>query len=194
MKKLLFLTAIALLTVNISISQEDTSSDLGIRFGAKAGANFATLSKDEGFKPDMKTGFHVGGVVNIGISEKFSVQPEVVYSSQGFKEKSDGVTYTAKLNYINVPIMAEYKIIDGLTAQAGPQFGINVTAKDDDGNDINDIKTLDIGVGFGAQYELDFGLFFQARYVLGLNKISDVDGGGDFKNRVISLSAGYFFN
>ncbi|MFT5249982.1 MAG: hypothetical protein ACI93P_001717, partial [bacterium] len=95
---------------------------------------------------------------------------------------------TAKLNYINVPIMAEYKIIDGLTAQAGPQFGINVTAKDDDGNDINDIKTLDIGVGFGAQYELDFGLFFQARYVLGLNKIFDVDGGGDFKNRVISLS------
>ena len=205
MKKLLFIVALTFVFSNTSNAQNTTSTQTttskdGISFGAKAGVNFATLSKDEGFKPDNKTGFHVGAVAEIPITEKFLIQPEVVFSSQGFKESDEGVTYTVKLNYINVPVMAGYRIIEGLTAQAGPQFGINISAKEvndfnDDDLDIKDnIKTLDIGFGFGAQYELDFGLFFQARYTLGLNKVFDFDESPDFKNRVASLSVGYFFN
>ncbi len=215
MKKLLMLTAIAVLSTSLTFAQDDSSDSSGIHFGAKAGVNFATLSKDEGFKPDGRTSFHVGAVVNIGISEKFSLQPEIVYSSQGFKEKFEeyypdigtvSVEHTAKMDYINIPVLAGYRIIDGLVVQAGPQFGILISAKEDweasgggetqeDTVDFkDDLKTLDIGFGFGAQYKLDFGLFFQARYVLGVNKVFDYDDANDHKNRVASLSVGYFFN
>ncbi len=45
--------------------------------------NFAKLS---GFyDTNMKTGFHVGVVAEIKFNEKFSIQPEVVYSAQGVK-------------------------------------------------------------------------------------------------------------
>ena len=33
----------------------------------------------------MKVGFQIGGLVEIGVSEKFSVQPELVFSTQGAK-------------------------------------------------------------------------------------------------------------
>ena len=71
MKKLLFLTAIAVLTFNSSFAQdEETSNDNGIKFGAKIGGNISTLTDDGNFTPSDKTGFHIGAVINIAISEK----------------------------------------------------------------------------------------------------------------------------
>lgn len=211
MKKLLMVTVIAVLSMNLTFAQDDSSDSSGIHFGVKGGVNFATLSKDEGYKPDGLTGFQAGVVVFIGISEKFSIQPEVLYSLQGFKyEEVEGFYSskgTSKMTYINIPVMAGYQIVNGLVVQAGPQFGVNIAAKVDyidagpgevievTGEDFkDDIKTMDIGFGFGAQYKLDFGLFFQARYVLGLNKVWDYDDASDNKNRVGSISVGYFFN
>ncbi|HZW76961.1 MAG TPA: outer membrane beta-barrel protein [Flavobacteriaceae bacterium] len=55
-----------------------------IRLGAKAGVNLSNLIiKDADPKPDMFTSFHLGGVVEIPITETFSVQPEILYSAQG---------------------------------------------------------------------------------------------------------------
>jgi len=199
MKKLFMLTAIVVLSMNLTFAQDDSS---GIHFGAKAGVNFASISDDDNFgDSDGRTSFHVGAVINIGLSEKFSLQPEVVYSSQGYTYTEPGYKATGKIDYINIPVMAGFMVVDGLTLQAGPQLGINITAKEtyDDGDDDFDFKdetqTIDFGLGFGAQYKLDFGLFFQARYTLGLNNIiSDDDVNLDIKNRVINLSVGYFFN
>ena len=49
MKKLLFLTAIAVLTFNSSNAQEDTSSDEGISFGVKVGGNISNTSNGKEF-------------------------------------------------------------------------------------------------------------------------------------------------
>lgn len=214
MKKLLLFTAIAAFAFTTAQSQE-------IRFGAKAGVNFANMSikSDDGdIKPDGRTSFHIGGLVEIPITEKFSVQPEILYSSVGSKEKESeefmGETFsseaTYKLDYISIPIMAKYYVIDGLALEAGPQFGILVSAKGDyeiKGGGVSesgsidmkdDLKKLDIGLGLGASYRLDMGVFFGARYVLGLTDIGD-DNDPDFndntkvKNNVFQLSVGYTF-
>ena len=212
MKKLLFLTAIAVLTFNSSIAQEDTSSDEGISFGVKVGGNISNTSNGKEISDDGSTdnryGFNVGAVVHIPISEKFSLQPEVVYSQQGFTTSSEfdldlfGVSdIVYRLDYINIPIMASYQVVKGLTLQAGPQVGFNINAEVynndfdlDDDNDLSEvINTVDFGAGLGAQYELDFGLFFQARYVWGFSNYVDSED-ADSSNRVGSLSVGYFFN
>ncbi len=172
-----------------------TANAQGVSFGAKAGANFASLNGDDADNLDGRTGFHVGGVVNIGISEIFAVQPEILYSSQGYKFNSAFGDVKGMLDYINIPILADITVVDGLSLQGGPQVGINISAKakaDGETGDIDDVETLDIGFGGGAQYRLpDMGLFFQARYVIGFSDvITDVTA----KNNVISLSAGWFFN
>ena len=209
MKKLLFLTAIAVLTFNSSIAQEDTSSDEGISFGVKVGGNISNTSNGKEISydgTDNRYGFNVGAVVHIPISEKFSLQPEVVYSQQGFTKSFEfdldlfGVSdIVYRLDYINIPIMASYQVVKGLTLQAGPQVGFNINAEEydidlDDDNDLSEsTNTVDFGAGLGAQYELDFGLFFQARYVWGFSNYVDSED-ADSSNRVGSLSVGYFFN
>lgn len=208
MKKLITLITVVLISLNMSFAQ-NSSSDSKISFGAKAGVNFASVSEDDDLDTKGKIGFHVGAVVQINISEKFSLQPEVMYSQQGYKFDYEYVdsdfsivdaTGVGHLDYINIPIMAGYQVIDGLTVQAGPQFGINLTAKEtyDEGDDFDfkdETQTLDIALGFGAQYKLPMGLFFQARFTLGMNKIiKDDDFDLDIKNRVAGLSIGYFFN
>lgn len=209
MKKILLFVGVAIFALSAQ-SQE-------IRLGAKAGVNFSNLSikgDDGDLKPDGLTSFHIGGLVEIPVSEKFSVQPEILYSAQGasIKESIEGfsVEMKYKLDYLSIPIMAKYYVIDGLALELGPQFGILVSAKGDysieimghsesGSEDIKDsFKTLDIGLGIGASYALDMGVFFSARYVLGLMDIGD-DGDDDFddkvkvKNNVFQLSVGYSF-
>ena len=188
MKKLLFAAAIAVFGFS-TVNAQDLS------FGAKVGANFASVGGDDSDDLDGKTAFHVGAVINIGISEKFAIQPELVYSTQGYTASFDGVDVTGKLDYINLPILVDYTIISGLSIQAGPQIGFNI--KDemvaDDVDDVSldlDAESIDIAGALGAQFKMGSGLFFQARYTFGFSEIvEDVD----IKNNVFSLGVGYFF-
>lgn len=191
MKKLVFLAAIAVF--GLTLSQAQTS------FGVKAGANFASLNGDDADDVDGQTTIHIGGVANIGITEFISVQPELLYSRQGFKD--DDFDITVFLDYITVPIMADFKVTEGLSLQGGPQIGFNINSiiEDDDSGgeeDLDNVEGLDLGLGLGAQYRLPMGLFFQARYVAGLSNVfEDIEGESvEAKNAVVSVSVGWFFN
>jgi hypothetical protein len=211
MKKTILLVALAF--GMFSANAQDIS------FGAKAGINLASVSGDDTDDLDGRTGFHVGAVAEFSLSEKFSLQPELLYSTQGakFEETAfeQGVTArgeaTVKLDYILLPVMAKYYIAEGLSIEAGPQLGVLVSAETElelsgsaDGqtvsiteeNDISDeISSIDLGVNFGLGYKLDNGLNFGARYNLGLSNINDFEGSDDFKNQnsVIQFSVGYSF-
>lgn len=161
------------------------------KFGAKAGINFANDTGDGEFNTGSKAkaGLHLGGVAQMGITEKFAVQGELLYSMQGFKDE-----VTHKLDYINIPLLVNYFIIDGLSLQAGPQFGFNVhdSYKEGDGEEGSlDAKGFDFGAALGAQYEFPAGLFVQGRYYIGVTDFIDYDTPS--KNAVVSLSLGYFF-
>ena len=206
MKKLL-ITLLAFTSFSYMNAQED-----GIRFGAKAGLNIANLTGDGADEVDSKTGFHIGGVVEIPISEAFAIQPELLFSSQGakseFSDEFRNAESTQTLNYINIPIMAKYYVTKGLSLQAGPQIGILVSSNFesegsfDNGSEIESfeieddstdgISTIDFGLNFGAGYQLDAGLFFDARYNLGLSNIND-EGDAEIQNGVFQISVGYKF-
>ncbi len=189
MKKLLLCAAVAVFAFT-NVNAQD------VKFGAKAGINFASVGGSDANDIEGitgKTAFNVGIVAKIGISEKFSVQPEIVYSSQGFKFEIESVDANGKLDYINIPIMADFKVGKGFSLQAGPQVGFVITHKIDVDNvgetELDDVGT-DFSIALGAQYELDSGLFFQARYTLGM---ADITPDVDIQNNVISFSVGYFF-
>ena len=207
MKKLLLLTALLLFIFHDGNAQ--------VSFGAKAGVNFTQFSGDNEHSK-MATAFHVGVIAEIGISDKFSVQPELLYSAQGsdYEDAEEfGVTYdgTFKLNYIIVPIMAKYYVSEGLSLEVGPQIGILMTAieeyegddgdsgeidfLDDEGFD-ETLKKTDVGVNIGLGYKLENGINFAARYNLGLTDLNDDQGyleSDTYKNSVIQVSVGYFF-
>lgn len=192
MKKILLFAAFAALTFTTSQAQD-------FRFGAKLGANFSNVNGDDVDDTNGRAGIHLGGVARIGLSEMLAIQPELVFSSQGYKVNLPGDDGQIRLSYINLPIMADVTLAEGFSLQGGPQVGFNISADakyDGDTEDIEDVQTIDFGVGIGAQYILPMNLFFQARYVIGVtNVFEEIDGfQPEAKNSVISLSVGYFFN
>ncbi|MFT6798868.1 MAG: hypothetical protein ACJAWA_000991 [Nonlabens sp.] len=195
MKKLLLSAAFVAFGMGISNAQD-------ISYGVKAGLNLSNFGGDdevaEGF--EGLTSFHIGGFAQIGISDKFMIQPELIYSQQGAQDEEDS-DLKLRINYLNLPIMAKYMVADGFSLELGPQVGFAISRKITDGDidvDADDeIKALDFGVGVGAGYELPSGLMFSVRYNLGLaNLLEDDFGGDDFSlnNNVLQVSVGYKFN
>ena len=195
-KSLLLLFAMVFGLVNLNAQE--------VTFGVKAGVNFSDITGDDVDSFKGLTALHVGVMAEIEFSEKFSFQPELMFSAQGsdYEDTFDGETYkgTVKTHFINVPLMAKYYVIEGLSIEAGPQIGLLLSAKDEyegDEEDLKDyLKSLDIGLNFGLGYKLDNGLNFAARYNLGLtdfNDDTDFLGDSSYKNSVIQLSVGFFF-
>lgn len=198
-----FLTLLGLVAISTTaVAQQE------VKFGPKAGVNFANLSGVD--NADMMTAFHFGAVAEIKFNEKFSVQPEVVYSAQGYTGdymigSSKVADYTQKLDYVNVPIMAKYYIVEGFSVEAGPQVGFLVKAESKfenkeagvtltDGDNKDFYKSTDFGLNFGLAYDLPMGVFFGARFNLGLSDIrNNTDSGDAIKNNVIQVGVGYKF-
>lgn len=133
MKKII-LTSFMLCSV-FAFSQE-------IKFGAKVGLNLSNLSGDYPigiYEHNSKIGFHIGGFAEYEINDKFILQPELLFSTQGntygYKDYYgggsyyDGADYNLKLNYLNLPIILKYKIIEKLSIDFGPQIGYLISAK-----------------------------------------------------------------
>lgn len=162
-----------------------------VKFGPKAGVNFATLSGKDAGDAKMAIGFHVGAFVEVKLNDKFAIQPEILYSAQGAKGKSDaeqmGISVSSqadlKTSYLNVPIMAKYYVTPNFAFEAGPYVGFLMNAKTEFTSEIMGISTegtydvkeamntVDFGVGVGANFNLENGFFVGARYNLGLSKI-----------------------
>ena len=179
------------------------------KFGVKGGVNFATLTGDAE-DVSMKVGFNVGGFVEIKVSDKFSVQPELLYSTQGARteiSEFDGFNFDAKVNlgYLNIPIMARYYVANKFSLEAGPQVGFLLSAKGKaevmEGGvttsaeeDIKDeFESIDFGVNFGAGYDFTKNLSANVRYNFGLTNIAKDSGNDKANNSVLSLSLGYKF-
>lgn len=220
MKKLL-MTAAAVFAFGFANAQE-------VKFGAKAGLNLSTVSisgdGSEGQSPKSIIGFHVGGFAEFKVSDKFSVQPELLFSTQGVKgEVSSSTAFysmntksTQNLNYINIPVMAKYYVIEGLHIEAGPQVGFLLSVKaetdttvttsfpgfpstttttSESTTDKSTANTIDFGLNLGAGYDITENISAGLRYNLGLTNISKIENQGNYsvKNRVLSLSVAYKF-
>lgn len=189
MKKATLFTMMAILFSFIGHSQ-------GIKLGIKSGVNFATLKPDLN-DPATRTSFHFGGMAEIAMTDQLAIQPELLYSAQGVKDKSDD-DEIIKFDYLIIPVLAKYSVTEALSIEAGPQIGILLSAEGEDDGETFDLKdstkSTDIGVALGLGYKLENGINFNARYFFGGNVLDDGSDSGKLKNNVIQFSIGYWFN
>lgn len=202
MKNLFLATLVTIISATSIYAQSDDSTT---QFGVKGGVNLSNITGDDVGELDSRTSFHLGLFLEIPISERFSFQPEVLYSGQGFN-LNDKAEY--KLDYIQVPLMAKVYIVKGLYAEAGPQFGFKVKEEVDYKSgaiggtievdpDDSVIKNFDTNLALGAGYKFDNGFSLSARYNLGLTSIVKEDavliGDADVKNAVWQFGVGFSF-
>lgn len=211
--KRIILSMIAVITFGFVNAQET-------KFGIKAGANLSSWTGDtDGVNLNPRFGFVIGGFAEIKLSDKFAIQPELNYSTQGTKQ--DNFVFLQNLHfdyyelptadirwnlaYLNIPVMFKYYVADKFSVEAGPQIGILLSAKtktkiegytQTTEMDVKDFfKSIDFGLNFGASYDFTENVSIGARYNLGLANIAKTIDGDKSKlhNSVFTLSAAYKF-
>ena len=182
--------------------RKDNRNSVGlVTFQPKVGLNIARNTDAEGTDPRL--GLAAGAEFEYQIKEKFSMAAGVVYSWQGFKESGNTpygyATITYKLDYINIPIVANAYVYKGLALKFGIQPGFNISSKvtvdmngsSRTGSISRDVKTFDLAIPVGLSYETKFGLVVDARYNIGVTKVFE---GLDCRNCVAQLTVGYKFS
>ena len=173
----------------------------------KAGINISTITGD-GINKKSKVGLVAGIEAEYGISEKFGLQFGLLYSMEGCKSdaviaagegasafRAEGVKWN--LDYINIPIMAQYYVVKGLAVKAGIQPAFNVRGKwsvDGNSGKMKDIgfepKAFNFSIPVGLSYEYQ-NFVLDARYNIGVTKlIKDEDQG---RNSTFAITLGYKF-
>ncbi|HSF90175.1 MAG TPA: porin family protein [Saprospiraceae bacterium] len=159
------------------------SAQLGV--GIKAGANFANISTDD-YETSSRTSYHAGAYANFKLSDKWGITPEVLWSSQG--GDLDDVEF--ETNYVTVPIMLRWRIIDLISVEAGPQFNVLTSAKSDGVDVLDDLTSPSYSAAFGALVHLPLGFNAGLRYVVGLSDISESEN-DSLKDNTFQIYVGW---
>lgn len=156
------------------LSNVNAQSQFGVMAGytnitAKAKAQGLSLSQSE-------SGFFIGGVADFTISEKFHIQPEVLYAN------------ASEMNFLYIPVLAKYMVSTDFSVLAGPQANLVL---DDMQEGFN---SFGIDLTFGANYKITENFFLEGRYGFEItNRVTD--GGSDLKGsyNTLHIGVGYMF-
>ncbi|KXA40865.1 PorT family protein [Prevotella corporis] len=200
MKKLILMAAVMLASVGAYAQHAVGSFNLQ----PKIGMNVSNLTDFN--DSDPRVGLAAGIEGEYQATDLFSISAGVLYSMQGAKSDfksptlNSKVTATTKLDYINIPIMANVYVVKGLAVKLGiqPGFKVNSEIKKDVKTPVGngaksreiEAKSFDFSLPVGISYEYaNFQL--DARYNFGLTKVFD---NGDSKNSVFQITLGYKFD
>lgn len=168
--KNLFAFCIVILMGHMSFGQ--TKIQPGIRLGFNS-------SKISNSDFDSRSGINAAAFVEIRFNERYGLQPEIVFSSQGGNSNNSAIN-DLPIDYLSLSIANKLYLIPGagLHLIAGPSFDF-----DFDNNPINlindntdsEVSPFDFSVFGGIGYEFDFGLALEVRYKQGLLELDAFD-------------------
>ena len=167
-----------------------------LHLGIKGGADINKLN-GKPFKDQFSFGYHVGGFAQIGLTSRFGIQPEVLFSqvsvdtSSSFSSVYDfNNIKKVKLQYLKIPLLLNYKPNNFVALQLGPQYGINLDKNSNlFENGKNAFKTGDFSMVGGLQLEIS-KIRIYGRYAVGLSNINDIDNREKWKNQSIQVGLG----
>lgn len=190
MKKLILMAVMALATVS-SFAQQAVGT---FTIQPKIGLNLANLTDGDA---DLRAGVAAGVEFEYQVSDIFSLSAGALYSMQGCKNTIQDVDVTTKLDYINVPILANVYVAKGFAVKLGlqPGFKVNseVTLKKSGTSgsaDLDGVKSVDLSIPVGVSYEYN-NFVLDGRYNFGVTKWSD---DSDSKHSVFQITLGYKFD
>lgn len=191
MKKM-FLTA-AMMLVSVATFAQNAVGQITIQ--PKVGMNIANITDAD--DADARIGLAVGAEFEYGVTDMIGISAGFLYSMQGAKTTIENVDATMKLDYLNVPILANVYVAPGLAVKLGIQPGFKLSSKfkaETSGvsaeADLDDVKGFDISIPVGLSYQYQ-NIVLDARYNWGVTKIMD---DVDSKNSVFQITLGYKFS
>ncbi|SNR50507.1 porin family protein [Hymenobacter mucosus] len=215
--------------VRSSTSYSSSSAAGGAKIGVRAGLNVSDWSGDAvnsvmdlagytngAVTKEMKPGFHAGLYATLPLGPRFAIEPGVFYSEKGtvltgripleqFDFLNARVKATARMAYLDIPLVAKAYLTDGFYLYAGPQASVLLAGKarvnasalgfsafNQDFDIKEQFRPVDFSVTGGLGYQSQSGLGVSAGYDYGLSSL-DKNNNFDAQNRVIKASINYSF-
>jgi opacity protein-like surface antigen len=121
--------------------------------------------------------FHAGiAVKDLMLSEKIGIQPELLYSMQGFQVAGVG---NVGIHYLSLPILATFPVTEQLQLQVGPQVSYMVNSRVGVVSDLFSItynglfKDIDAGAVAGLEFKATENVSIGGRYYLGMTNVNN---------------------
>lgn len=184
--------------------------------GPKLGLVYSSSKGDpKDVNNKFKIGFQAGAYLRFAVNDQVSFQPEMLYSTRGYKLKASTMTpvsskdtnLTYTFYYLDFPFMINVHIADNIFLNIGPQVGylIDVRSKGNvtttigssvdeqiiDKSNIYGYKTTEHSLALGGGYEFNFGLLLSLRSTIGVTKLYDT--GKLSRNLAFQFSVCYKF-
>jgi hypothetical protein len=194
MKKMMMIAVMAI--VAMTASAQNTLRDngaftlqpkVGLGLGSFSGEYVKVAGESD---PKTRVGFLVGVEGEYYINSWFSAALGLNYAQQGWKV--DDVA--AKLDYLNVPLTADFYVAPGLALKTGVQLGFLMNAKSGDTDTKDLCNKTNFSIPIGISYEIS-NFVLDIRYNVALSKVNKYDGGHGEKSRsdLIQFTLGYKF-
>jgi len=194
MKKffLMAVMAVACLTANAQNARHSEGSfTIQPMIGIAAGTLSGTYSDFEISSKDPRAGLTIGAEAEYYTKTPWlSVSAALMYTQQGWETKANGKTYTQKLDYINIPVLANFYVAKGFALKIGLQPGFLVSA-----DDKSSFESFNLSMPIGLSYEFKNGITLDLRGTPGLTAVNK-NSNSDWKLRsdCSTLTIGYKFS
>lgn len=191
MKKL-FLAVVAMMISAATFAQNEVGQ---LTIQPKVGVNIANITDVN--DADPRIGLAAGAEFEYGLTDNIGLSAGVLYSMQGVKTTIVDADCTLKLDYLNVPILANFYVAKGFAVKLGVQPGFKLSSKAKAKGsgaskevDVDGIKSVDLSIPVGVSYQYQ-NIVFDARYNWGVTNIVE---DSDSKHSVFQITVGYKFS
>ena len=194
MKKIMMIAVMAVMCLTASAQNHRRGGGaitvqpmIGLSVGTWRGETSGTTSTSN----DARVGLAIGAEGEYYTSTDWlSISAAVKYEQLGWKFKD---VDAFKLDYINIPVMANFYVAKGFALKIGLQPGFKVNAKQG-GNDLKKVKSFNFAIPVGLSYEFKNGITLDLRGGYSLTRVDDFDDNDKWYTDGGSLTIGYKFS
>lgn len=204
MKTLILSLLLSALCLNVySQKKKDPSEKESLfRWGFKGGLNLNKI-EGESFKDEFNYNYFLGGFMQINITRKFGIQPELNFVQTSAEQSDDitniyddlflgGAQKKAKLDYLKLAGLLNIDIgpSQRVKLQLGPQWGILLSEAVDSLKSPQDVfKKSEFSVLGGIMLQLPL-IHIGTRYEIGLTDINGIDNQDEWKSQAWQFFVG----
>ena len=176
------------------------------KVGIAGGLNITNTvdAYNSNFSTSTIAGAHVGLTFDLPIIYPLSFAPEILFSQKGYKAETADGTFHSRTNFIDIPLLAKFRVTRGFNIVVGPQLTFQTSTRNTYDNGFNTIykdnydnlqdKSYVSGV-IGVGFDLNRNTELRFRYALDLDQNrGDVNSSlPDFRNQVFQVGLGFKF-
>ena len=196
-----FLLVLAGLVMVATNAQNIVKEHYTVSGGLLGAANFSKFNvkgnNSSNYDYETKTGWSVGGWVNFPLSNAFSIEPQVMYSSYRYLNTTNPIATSlllkdGNISYISVPLLLKFHAGDKLAITAGPQVDF-LSDVEDENNLVNknSFKSTSFSLFGGLELFPHGRVTVFGRYIHGLTDLDKrTTETGDLEYRNQNIQAG----